>query len=356
MPGRRRPVGAPADVPGVRPRRLLRQLAEPARDRAQPRDRRTRSSGRSSPARTGSTATPDDLGVRDRRRRSPPRHTADPPLRSTGRAPACWMTRIRDRQPVVAEPGGGRVRILAVSDLHYRLRQFDWLLAAAPAVDAVMIAGDLLDVRSPVALDVQAVAVRDGAARGSPGRPCCSRPRATTTSTAATPRGRRRARWMAPLPADGVHVDCTTVPLGDDLVTVCPWWDGPRTRAALDACLEGAAGRPRRRWIWVHHAPPAGSPLAWDGRRAWGDDVLSGWIARFAPDLVLYRARAPGPVRARRRLGRPDRAAPGCSTPASRPARCRPASRWTWTRARRSGPRRRSAPRSSCSSRPQRSG
>ena len=60
-----------------------------------------------------------------------------------------------------------------------------------------------------------------------------------------------------------------------------------RARAALDAGLAAAATRPRRRWIWVHHAPPAGSPLAWDGRRAWGDDVLSGWIARFAPDLVL---------------------------------------------------------------------
>jgi DNA repair exonuclease SbcCD nuclease subunit len=61
---------------------------------------------------------------------------------------------------VTAAPGGGRVRILAVADLHYRLRQFDWLLATASSVDAVIIAGDLLDVRSPVALDVQAVAVQ----------------------------------------------------------------------------------------------------------------------------------------------------------------------------------------------------
>ena len=52
------------------------------------------------------------------------------------------------------------MRIVAVSDLHYRLRQFDWLLAWASTVDAVVIAGDLLDIRSPVALDVQAVAVR----------------------------------------------------------------------------------------------------------------------------------------------------------------------------------------------------
>jgi hypothetical protein len=33
----------------------------------------------------------------------------------------------------------GGVRILLVSDLHYRLRQFDWLLAAAGHVDAVAI-------------------------------------------------------------------------------------------------------------------------------------------------------------------------------------------------------------------------
>jgi Icc-related predicted phosphoesterase len=46
------------------------------------------------------------------------------------------------------------VKVLLVSDLHYRLRQLDWLLHRAAAVDAVMIAGDLLDVRSQVALDL----------------------------------------------------------------------------------------------------------------------------------------------------------------------------------------------------------
>jgi Icc-related predicted phosphoesterase len=40
------------------------------------------------------------------------------------------------------------VKVLLVSDLHYRLRQLDWLLQRAAAVDAVMIAGDLLDIRS----------------------------------------------------------------------------------------------------------------------------------------------------------------------------------------------------------------
>jgi len=178
------------------------------------------------------------------------------------------------------------VRILAVSDLHYRLRQFDWLLAAAPSVDAVMIAGDLLDIRSPVALNVQALAVT-AALRELAGKTVLFAASGNHDLDGRDAAGEKAARWMAPLPELGVHGDYASVPLGDDLVTVCPWWDGPLAREALDNCLSEAARRPRRRWIWVHHAPPAGSPLAWDGHQAWGDDVLSGWIARFTPDIVL---------------------------------------------------------------------
>jgi Icc-related predicted phosphoesterase len=196
------------------------------------------------------------------------------------------MARAHDRGPFVAEPGGTQVRILAVSDLHYRLRQFDWLLTRASSVDAVVIAGDLLDVRSPVALDVQAVAVR-AALRHLARTTLLFVASGNHDLDGRDAAGEKAARWMAPLAADGVHGDLETVPFGDDLVTVCPWWDGPRARAELDACLTEAATRPRRRWIWVHHAPPAGSPLAFDGHRAWGDDTLTGWIARFAPDLVL---------------------------------------------------------------------
>ena len=42
--------------------------------------------------------------------------------------------------------------------------------------------------------------------------------------------GEKVARWMRPLARDGVHVDYTSAVMGDDLVTVCPWWDGPRAR------------------------------------------------------------------------------------------------------------------------------
>jgi len=51
------------------------------------------------------------------------------------------------------------MRILVVSDLHYRLPHFDWLLGAAERVDAVALVGDLADVVSPVPHDVQTVVV-----------------------------------------------------------------------------------------------------------------------------------------------------------------------------------------------------
>ena len=178
------------------------------------------------------------------------------------------------------------MRVLLVSDLHYRLRQFDWLLERAVAVDAVMIAGDLLDIRSQVALDVQAVAVR-AALRELAAETTLFVASGNHDLDGRDDAGEKVAHWMAQLGAIGVHGDYSSVRLGDDLVTVCPWWDGPRARAALEAYLAEVASRPRARWIWVHHAPPAGSPLAWDGHRAWGDDQLSTWIKRFTPDLVL---------------------------------------------------------------------
>ena len=51
------------------------------------------------------------------------------------------------------------MRILLVSDLHYRLPQLDWLVRAAPAFDLVVLAGDHLDISSAVSLDAQSVVI-----------------------------------------------------------------------------------------------------------------------------------------------------------------------------------------------------
>ena len=71
-------------------------------------------------------------------------------------------------------------------------------------------------------------------------------------------------------------------------MTVCPWWDGPRTREQFDAALaEEARTVGERLWIWVYHAPPDQSPTSWTGKRYYGDTELNAWIDRYQPALVL---------------------------------------------------------------------
>ena len=49
--------------------------------------------------------------------------------------------------------------LLFVADLHYSLKQFDWLAANAAAYDPVVIGGDLLDLAGALELDLQIVVV-----------------------------------------------------------------------------------------------------------------------------------------------------------------------------------------------------
>ena len=52
------------------------------------------------------------------------------------------------------------MKILVVSDLHYRLKQFDWLTDQASNFDAMIIAGDMLDISSYLDLSVQIVVMK----------------------------------------------------------------------------------------------------------------------------------------------------------------------------------------------------
>jgi Icc-related predicted phosphoesterase len=180
------------------------------------------------------------------------------------------------------------MKVLAVSDLHYRLRQFDWLTEAASelAADVVVIAGDLLDIRSAVPLDAQSVAITATlAALGSRVPVLAASGNHDLDSRDAD--GEKTARWLTDVRADGVTTDAGSVMIEDTLFTVCPWWDGPLGRAKLAERLAADAARAKARWVWVYHAPPTGSPLSWDGRREYGDDALTEWLAEFAPDVVL---------------------------------------------------------------------
>lgn len=178
------------------------------------------------------------------------------------------------------------MRILLVSDLHYSLRQLDWVVQAAPSFELVVMAGDHLDISSSVSLDAQSVVLLQYfALLRAAGDVVVSSGNHDLTGPDA--QGEQTALWLAEARAGGVPTDGDSLLLDDTLVTICPWWDGPLGREAVAAQLAADATRRPARWIWVYHWPPLGSPTCWTGRRHYGDADVGGWIAEHQPDFVL---------------------------------------------------------------------
>ncbi len=177
------------------------------------------------------------------------------------------------------------MRILLTSDLHYRLRQYDWLMRAAPDFDAVVVAGDHIDIASSVPGEVQIAALSASfaaVARRSRLLVCSGNHDLNARNAA----GEKTADWLARLRGPDLAVDGDSLLIGDTLFTVCPWWDGPQARAGVEALLDAAAAKRRGPWVWVYHAPPHGA-LSWNGRRHFGDELLPQLLARHAPTAVL---------------------------------------------------------------------
>ena len=178
------------------------------------------------------------------------------------------------------------MRCLVVADLHYSLPQFDWLLAAAPEFDLVIFAGDALDVGSVVDFRAQIVVVKKYLAllRGVTRVMLCS---GNHDLDERSPEGEKISHWVSEIRELGIACDGDSLAIGDTLFTVCPWWDGPLVKARIDAQLREAARQRLSRWIWVHHAPPANSPVSWGGKRFFGDVELVQWIERYQPSMVI---------------------------------------------------------------------
>jgi Icc-related predicted phosphoesterase len=179
--------------------------------------------------------------------------------------------------------------ILTVGDVHYDMRQLDWLLARASDHELVVLVGDLLDVSSTVPLAAQIPVVLRYLEK------LAERTRVAVCSgnhdlTERDADGEQAAPWLAEAAGSGVVVDNGALVLGDDLVSVYPWWDGPIGRARLEVALEEQAARAAAvpgRWIWVYHWPPPDLAVSWIGTKTYGDADLAGWLEQYRPDLVL---------------------------------------------------------------------
>src|SRR5436190_1023005 len=102
------------------------------------------------------------------------------------------------------------MRILLVSDLHYSLKQLDWVVAHAGEYDLVVVAGDVLDIASRVEPDAQIVVVLEYLARmaAKTAVVACSGNHDLNTRNAL---GERAAVWLDRARASGVFVDGSRV-------------------------------------------------------------------------------------------------------------------------------------------------
>lgn len=181
------------------------------------------------------------------------------------------------------------MRVLLVSDLHYDLRKLDWLVSrvADPSngIDVAVLAGDMLDVASPVPLDTQitvALSYLERVADLVPTVVCSG----NHDLDHRTESGEKAARWLAEARIHGVHVDGDSFDRDGWRLTACAWWEGPETLAALETRLDAAAVDRPGRWLWAFHGPPEGR-LSWTGSRYYGDPELPRLLDVYRPDIVM---------------------------------------------------------------------
>jgi Icc-related predicted phosphoesterase len=178
------------------------------------------------------------------------------------------------------------MRILIVSDLHYRLPHYDWLVKAADDVDVVALVGDLADVVNAVPFEAQVVVLEKyltllsekAVVLASSGNHDLDGPGA---------HGEQVAGWLQRAAGDRIHVDGSSIDMDGTRFTICPWWDGPESKAEVDDLLARAAVDRPERWVWLYHSPPAGTVLCRDGRREFPDHELAAWIEYYQPEIVL---------------------------------------------------------------------
>lgn len=179
------------------------------------------------------------------------------------------------------------MKLLLVADLHYTLKQWDWLGIAADRFDLVVVAGDLLDIASIVPLEAQIVVVRKYLHRLAATAP-------TLVSSGnhdileSRQSAERTADWLREDRQPRLHVDGDSFTQDGFFFSILPWWDGPESRQQVEEQLKAQApGAAGKRWVWIYHPPPQNSPVAWNGRRDLGDSTLSRWIADYHPEMVL---------------------------------------------------------------------
>jgi len=178
------------------------------------------------------------------------------------------------------------MRLLVVSDIHYSLKQYDWLVRNAGGFDLVVIAGDLLDLASAVDLDTQASVVERYFRKISTRTPLvvCS----GNHDLIEDYEGNRSAEWLEDVISPNLTVDHNSFANEQLRILSLPWWETDEQRDRAESWLASMEHDDDPRPVfWVHHAPPRGTSTSWNGSRDHGDRTLNRWIETYQPAAVL---------------------------------------------------------------------
>lgn len=178
------------------------------------------------------------------------------------------------------------MKVLCVSDIHYSLKQFDWLAQHCEGYDLVVLAGDLMELGSYVDPDTQAAVVEQYFRR------ICAKVPVVACSgnhdLVDDGDGDRSAEWLEDLSIPNLVVDYGRYDSEQICILSLPWWEGDDERARLGEWLEKHYGEERSKpVIWVYHAPPLGTKTSWNGKRDLGDAAIVEWIKAYSPALVM---------------------------------------------------------------------
>lgn len=178
------------------------------------------------------------------------------------------------------------MKYLIVSDLHYNLSQYDWVLKESRSFDIVIIAGDLLDVASIASPKAQITVVTKYLARLKDNAKLlvCS---GNHDLDGRNPAGEKFAKWMSKISDLGIPADGNNFSINGSMFTILPWWDGPELLQEIENQIEMDSVKNKNSWIWVYHTPPDNSPISWDGKKYNGDANLNKWINNYKPNIVI---------------------------------------------------------------------
>jgi Icc-related predicted phosphoesterase len=179
------------------------------------------------------------------------------------------------------------MKILSISDLHYSLPQFDWLVQNCEKYDLIIMAGDMMDLGSYVDTDTQASVV------GQYFRKICAKVPMVVCSgnhdLVDEGDGIRNAEWLQDFSIPRLTVDGGIFEDQGLKIFSFPWWEEEEEREKVVRWLEQKhqPDSKSERIFWVHHAPPINTQVSWNGKRDLGDKSVREWIESHQPEIVF---------------------------------------------------------------------